>query len=219
MTFPIEAEATIRRRMLDVCQNHARQVVDIVRELALLVDATAEGKWKAAKQHYNNITKLQEEANKVKSTLLEEVASAGSLLVSREDFLRLIFRMSELADRGESFAYRLVGLSEAKLKLEKGMLMKLSKLVELVLKEISKVRETMHSLNFDPEKAVDFAKNVEDLERKVDTESRNLDMEVLNSRMSPPSMLFMRDMIDRAETMADVGLDVVDLIRLLAITA
>jgi uncharacterized protein Yka (UPF0111/DUF47 family) len=77
----------------------------------------------------------------------------------------------------------------------------------------------LHSLSFDPEKAVDFAKNVEELERKIDTESRNLDLDVLNSRMSPPNLLFVRDLVDRAETMADVGLDVVDLIRLLAVTA
>jgi uncharacterized protein Yka (UPF0111/DUF47 family) len=205
--------------MLDICQNHARQVVEIVRELALLVDSVAEGKSKAAKQHYTGIVKLQEEANKLKGTLLQEVASAGSLLVSREDFLRLIFRMGEMADRGESFAYRLMGVADGRLKVDKKMIMKLSGLMELVLKEVSKVRETLHSLSFDPEKAVDFAKNVEELERKIDTESRNLDLDVLNSRMSPPNLLFVRDLVDRAETMADVGLDVVDLIRLLAVTA
>lgn len=219
MTFPMEAEATIKRRMLDICQNHARHVVDIVRELALLVDAVGEGKSKGAKQHYNNIQKLHEEANKLKATLIEEVAAVGSLLLSREDFLRLIFRMSEVADRGESFGYRLLGVADGKLKIDKGMLGKLSGLMELVLKEISKVRETLHSLSFDPEKAVDFARNVEEVERKIDTETRNLDMEILNSKMALANMLFMRDMVDRAESMADVGLDVVDLIRLIAIAA
>jgi uncharacterized protein Yka (UPF0111/DUF47 family) len=87
-----------------------------------------------------------------------------------------------------------------------------------VLKEISKVRETLHSLSFDAEKAVETAKAVEDLERQIDAESRQLDLDLISSKMPLQNLLFLRDLVDRAEKIADIGVDVVDHIRVLALT-
>ncbi len=70
MSFSMETEANIKRRMLDLCQTHARNVVEITRQLALLVDNVAAGKPKLAKENYANITKTAEENEKNKATFL-----------------------------------------------------------------------------------------------------------------------------------------------------
>ena len=219
MSFPTDTEGNIRRRMLDLCQVHARTVVEISRQLALLVDSVAESKQKAARETYAAILKAMEENEKNKATFLVEVTSVGSLLVSREDFLRLLFRLSEIADRCESIGNRLIEVLELKWKFEAKKLRELSELMELVLKEISKVRETLHSLSFDAKKAVETAKSVEELERQVDRASRKMDLDLLSSKMPVPMLLFLRDIVDRAETIADIGVDVVDHIRVLALTS
>ena len=218
MTFPMETEANIKRRMLDLCQTHARNVVEITRQLALLVDNVAEGKAKLAKENYQNIVKSIEENEKNKATFLVEVASVGSLLISREDFLRLLFRLGEIADYCEAMGGRLISAIELKWKLDSKRLQSVSELMGLLLKEISKVRETLHSLSFDADKAMETAKVVEELERQIDVESRKLDLQLLNSKIPLPTMLFLRDVVDRAEKIADIGLDVVDHIRVLALT-
>jgi len=205
--------------MLDLCQVHARNVVEISRQLALLVDSVADGKQKTARESYSAILKAMEENEKNKSTFLVEVASAGSLLISREDFLRLLFRLSEIADRGESMGNRLIEVLELKWKFETKKLRSLSELMDLVLKEISKVRETIHSLSFDADKAIETAKTVEELERQIDRASRKMDLDLLSSKMPVPMLLFLRDIVDRAERIADIGVDVVDHIRVLALTS
>jgi uncharacterized protein Yka (UPF0111/DUF47 family) len=219
VTFPIETEANIRRRMLDLCQTHARNVVEIARQLVVLIDNIAEKKPKLARENYESILKSLEENDKNKSTFLNEVASVGSLLLSREDFLRLLFRLGEVAEYCEAMGFRLMGVVDLKWKLDAKKLEAISKLMGLVLKEISKVRETLHSLSFDAERAIETAKSVEDLERQIDSESRKLDMELLSSKMPLQTLLFFRDLVDRAERIADVGVDVVDHIRVLALTA
>lgn len=151
MTFPIENEANIRRRMLDLCQTHVRNVVEITRQLALMVDNVSDKKPKLAKENYANILKTLEENEKNKSTFLTEVASVGSLLISREDFLRLLFRLSEVAAYCEAMAYRLMGILDLKWKLDNKKMEAISHLMGSVLREISKVRETLHSLSFDGE--------------------------------------------------------------------
>lgn len=219
MTFPIETEANIRRRMLDLCQTHARNVVEITRQLVVLLDNLAERKPKLAKDNYQSILKTLEENDKNKTTFLSEVASVGSLLISREDFLRLLFRLGEVAEYCEAMAFRLMGIVDLKWKLDTKRLQSVSHLMSSVLKEISKVRETLHSLSFDAEKAIETARAVEELERQIDAESRKLDMDLISSRMSIQDLLFFRDLVERAEKIADIGVDVVDHIRVLALTA
>ncbi|HUK28342.1 MAG TPA: DUF47 family protein [Candidatus Acidoferrales bacterium] len=219
MTFPIENEANIRRRMLELCQSHARNVVEITRQVVVLMDNMAEKKQKSAKENYDSILKSLEENEKNKATFLNEVASVGSLLISREDFLRLLFRLGEVAEYCEAMAFRLMGVVDTKWKLDTERLQEVSHLMGSVLKEVSKVRETLHSLSFDPDKAIDTAKAVEELERQVDTESRKLDMELMASKIPLQNLLFFRDLVDRAEKIADICVDVVDHIRVLALTA
>lgn len=219
MTFPIETEANIRRRMLDLCQIHARNVVEITRQLVVLIDNIADKKPKLAKETYENILTTLGENEKNKTTFLNEVASVGSLLISREDFLRLLFRLGEIAEYCEAMGFRLMGVVELKWKLDAKKLETISHLMSSVLKEISKVRETLHSLSFDADKAIETARSVEELERQIDAESRKLDMELLSSKMPLQTLLFFRDLVERAERIADIGVDVVDHIRVLALTA
>jgi uncharacterized protein Yka (UPF0111/DUF47 family) len=215
----METEANIKRRMLDLCQIHARNVVEITRQLAVLVDNVTEGKPKLARENYANILKTIAENEKNKATFLVEVASVGSLLISREDFLRMLFRLGEIADYCEAIGDRLIAVTELKWKLDQKKLQGLSNLMSLVLKEISKLRETIHSLSFDPDKAMETAKSVEELERQIDAESRKLDLELLGSKLPLQTMLFLRDIAERAERIADIGVDVVDHIRVLALTS
>jgi uncharacterized protein Yka (UPF0111/DUF47 family) len=205
--------------MLDICQTHARNVVEITRQVVVLVDNMAESKPKLAKENYQNILKILEENEKNKTTFLNEVASVGSLLISREDFLRLLFRLGEVAEYCEAIGFRLMGVVDLKWKLDAKKLGAVSHLMSTVLKEISKVRETLHALSFDADKAIETARAVEDLERQIDAESRKLDMELLSSKMPLQTLLLLRDLVDRAERIADIGVDVVDHIRVLALTA
>ncbi len=205
--------------MLDLCQVHARNVVEITRQLVVLLDNLADQKPKLAKENYENILKTLEENERNKATFLNEVASVGSLLISREDFLRLLFRLGEVAEYCEAMAFRLMGVVDLKWKLDNKRIEAVSHLMSSVLKEISKVRETLHSLSFDAEKAIETARAVEDLERQIDAESRQLDMDLLSSKLPLQMLLFFRDLVDRAEKIADIGADVVDHIRVLALTA
>ena len=218
VAFPIETEANIRRRMLGICQVHARNVVEITRQVVVLMDNLCEKKVKQAKENYDGILKTLEENDKNKTTFLTEVASVGSLLISREDFLRLLFRLGEVAEYCEAMGFRLICASDLKWKVDTKRLQEISQLMGSVLKEISKVRETLHSLSFDADKAIETAKSVEDLERQVDAQSRRLDLELMATKMPLQNLLFFRDLVDRAERIADIGVDVVDHIRVLALT-
>ncbi len=181
MTFPVETEATIRRRILDICRDQTRNVVEITRELALMTDSVGDGKGKDAKD--------------------------------------LIFRVGEIADYAQGIGFRLSAVVDKSWKMDRKYMKRLSDLISLVLEEMSKIRETMMSLGFNPTKAMELSRTVEDTERKVDTAYRSFDLEVLDEKMPLRSILIMRDLSAQMENMADLGVDVVDLIRVIALTA
>jgi predicted phosphate transport protein (TIGR00153 family) len=216
MTFPREAEDSIRRRILKICQDHARIVVELNRKLVLMFESVVDGRRNEVKKNHDELFKLTEEFDEIKKMLLAEVATVGALLINREDFLRLIFKLSEMADSIEGVAFRLLNCPcEGE---QKKSLAGASKISSLVLEETSKMRETMLSLSFNPEKAMEMALAVEKIERDVDSNYRNLTEEILNSKMEVHSLLVMKDIIERLETIADLNVDTIDLIRLLAIS-
>ncbi|MEM4245766.1 MAG: hypothetical protein QW390_00550, partial [Candidatus Bathyarchaeia archaeon] len=98
-----------------------------------------------------------------------------------------------------------------------GLLSGISSFMASVLEEIIKVRETMISLGFNPEKAMELAKSVEESESKLDAENRQLDVRILQSNMPPPMTMLMRDILEHIGAISELGVNVIDLIRLIAI--
>ncbi|MEM2901638.1 MAG: DUF47 family protein [Candidatus Bathyarchaeia archaeon] len=217
VTYPLETEAAVRRRMLNMCQDHARIVVDIVRELTLLMESVSNRNGEEADKHSLEMGKLISESKQAKSKLLEEIASVGSLLISRESFLRLIFEVEKISDYAEAVAYRLMDLEKQKWKVNEKYMAELVEFMTMVLEQIIKVRETMMSLGFNPEKALELSKNVEQMEKSLDEKNRSLDMKILKSNLPIPAMLLMREILNHVEMISDIGMNVIDLIRLIAI--
>ena len=203
--------------MLNICQDHARAVVDVVRELTLMIDSIAEDKQRKSKEHYEKMLKLLETASKLKTNLLEEVASVGSLLISREGFLRLIFELERIVDYAEAVGYRLESMMEGKWKVDSKFMKNIAEFMTMILDETTKVRETMISLGFNPDRAIEASKAVEDTEKKIDAKHRSIDMDILSSKMQIQVILLLRDILERLEDIADAGVKVVDMIRVLAI--
>jgi len=217
LTFPLETEATARRRILSICQDNARNVVEIVRQLTLMIDSVV-GKKREAKGHYEDLLGMIEQSGKFKSNLLEEVASLGPFLMNREDFLRLTFRLAEISETVEGVAFRLSNILERKMLIDKRFMSGISQLAALLLEEATKMRETLMSLAFNPSKALEMASAVEEVERKIDSTYRKLDVEILTSKRSVPTLLSLKDIVERIEKTADLIIDALDQIRVLAIS-
>ena len=217
MAFPSETEATVRRRVLQIFQDYARLTVDIIRELNNMIDELSQKNMKEATNHNDNIYKLLTESKEIKLKLFEEIMSVGTLLVNREGYLRLIFELERMMDNAEASAYRLKYILDGKIKVDKSYLLDLAKLSSLVLNETIKVRDIMRALMFNPEKSLELSKIVENGEKNIDITHRELDLKILNSAKNIAAILLLRDIAERVEDISDIGVDTVDLLRMLAL--
>jgi uncharacterized protein Yka (UPF0111/DUF47 family) len=213
----LENEATAKRRILGLCQDNSRNQVEIIRKLALMIDSITDKKTNEIKDNYKEMLNMIDESAKSKLNILDQIASLGPFLMNREDFLRLTFRLSEITDNIESVAFRLISSKEKKIQIDTKYMKGISLLSSLILDESTKMRETLMSLTFNPTKALEMASVVEDIERKIDNVQRELEIDILTTKLSS-STLLLKDIIERLEKTADIIISVLDQIRVLAVS-
>ncbi|MEM2576448.1 MAG: DUF47 family protein [Candidatus Bathyarchaeia archaeon] len=216
LVLPMENEAAVKRRILNLCQDYMRLILEIIRELSLIVDCIAKNG--EVRSHYEKMQKLIEDSIKLKRGIIDEVASSGFFLTSKEAFLTLIFELSKIIDNAEAAGYRLINFIEGDWKVKLEQTEDLSKLVFMVLDEMTKLRETMLSLNFNYRKALEMVNRVEECEKEIDFARRKLDLALLSSQIPIPALLLVRDIVERIEIISDIGINIVDIIRLIAIS-
>jgi uncharacterized protein Yka (UPF0111/DUF47 family) len=213
----LENEATAKRRILGLCQDNSRNQVEIIRKLALMIDSITDKKTTEMKDIHKEMLNMIDETAKSKLNILDQIASLGPFLMNREDFLRLTFRLSEITDNIESVAFRLISSKEKKIQIDMKYMKGISLLSSLILDESTKMRETLMSLTFNPTKALEMASAVEDIERKIDNVQRELEIDILTTKVNSATLL-LKDIIERLEKTADIIISVLDQIRVLAVS-
>jgi len=219
LAFPSETEEQIRRIVLDMCQDHIRKIVESVRELTLMMDDFAnKTSLNGLEQRLLKIRQLKEEASELKRALLRELAETGMLLISREDLMRLVNQMDDIADLSEEGAFRINAMNNRKIAIEKELLNDLLNMAKNVLKAVNALRETVLSLKFSRDRTIDLAKNVEAAEYVVDEIYRNIDTKIIDMKMDISYKLFLREVSLVFENIADKAEDAIDSARILALS-
>ncbi|RLI43741.1 hypothetical protein DRO69_08965, partial [Candidatus Bathyarchaeota archaeon] len=140
MVFPVETEQRVKRRALNVCQEHLRKVVDISRKVPQMMNCFVKGDKKTAQQLFNEIKELGDSVGAARRTVVQELAEIGAILMSREDFLRFTNLTSEIADFCEGIAFRLLEIMERKWKVSQEIRKDLMSFSEAVFETVSKLR-------------------------------------------------------------------------------
>jgi predicted phosphate transport protein (TIGR00153 family) len=218
MVFPVETEERVKRKALNVSRDHLREVVDISRKISQLVAVFVNGDKILARELFADIKKAQNDVDAARRNVSRELAEIGAILMSREDFLRFTNLTSEIADYCEGIAFRLLQIMEREWKVPKEIKEDLIKLSDAVFDTISKLRETVMTLNYGTAKALEKTREVEAAERVVDEIYRQLEVDIIDSKMEFPPMFLLWTVVQHLEDAADKAKDASDAARILALT-
>jgi len=218
MVFPVETEERVKRKALDVSRDHLREVVDISRKISQLVTVFVNGDKNLAQELFADIKKAQNDVDVARRNVSRELAEIGAILMSREDFLRFTNLTSEIADYCEGIAFRLLQIMERGWKVPKEIKEDLIKLSDAVFDTISKLRETVMTLDYGTAKALEKTREVEAAERVVDGIYRQLEVNIIDSKMDLPPMFLLWNVVQHLEDAADKAKDASDAARILALT-
>jgi predicted phosphate transport protein (TIGR00153 family) len=218
MVFPVETEERVKRKALNVSRDHLREVVDISRKISQLVAVFVNGDKNLAQELFADIKKAQNDVDAARRNVSRELAEIGAILMNREDFLRFTNLTSEIADYCEGIAFRLLQIMERGWKVPKEIKEDLIKLSDAVFDTISKLRETVMTLDYGASKALEKTREVEAAERVVDDIYRQLEVDIIDSKMDLPPMFLLWNVVQHLEDAADKAKDASDAARILALT-
>lgn len=216
MVLPAETEERVRQRVLNICQEHLRKVLDLTRKVPQMIECFTKNDKEKAKQIYNEIRAGEDDVTKARRLVSRELAEIGAILLSREDFLRFTNLANEIADFSEGIAFRLLQVMEHNWNVPIDLKKDLLKLSEVVLETVIKLRETTMVLSYSPEKAMEKASEVEVAEKEVDELYRTLEIKLLNSKLEIQALLLLRDILQLLEDSADKAEDAVEAARVLS---
>jgi predicted phosphate transport protein (TIGR00153 family) len=216
LVLPAETEERVKRRALEVCQDHLRKVLDATRKVPQIIDCFIKNDKETARKLFSEIKAGEDEVNKARRLVSQELAEIGAILFSREDFLRSTNLTSEIADFSEGIAFRLVELMEHNWSVPADIKKELLKLSEAVLDTVIRLRETMMVLSYGSAKTMEKAKDVEIAERVVDEIYRELEIKLLSTKLDFPAMILLRDVLQLLEDSADKAEDAADAARILS---
>lgn len=214
--LPAETEERVKRRALNVCKEHLRKVLGVIRKIPQLFDYFATGDDVGAKRVFEEIRQGEEEVITARRFVSKELAEIGAILMSREDFLRFTNLTSEIADFSEGVAFQIVAIMEHNWKVPREIKEDLLKLSSAVLDTVLRLRETLMVLSYGSTKTNEKAKSVEIAERVVDDLYRELQIKLLSSKIDLPVLLLLRDILQLLENLADKAEDAADTARVLS---
>jgi predicted phosphate transport protein (TIGR00153 family) len=171
-----------------------------------------------AQELFDDIKKAQNGVDATRRVVSRELAEIGAILMSREDFLRFTNLTSEIADYCEGIAFRLIQIMERGWKVPKEIKENLIRLSDAVFDTISKLRETVMTLNYGTAKALEKTREVDAAERVVDDIFRQLEVDIIDSNMDLPPMLLLWTVVQHLEDAADKAKAASDAARILALT-
>jgi predicted phosphate transport protein (TIGR00153 family) len=217
LVLPAETEERVKRRALSICLDHLRKVLDVARKVPQMAEYFIKNEREKTRQLFNEIRSCEDEVDKARRLVSQELAEIGAILLSREDFLRFTNLTSEIADFSEGIAFRLVEIMEHNWNVPMDIKKDLLKFSEAVLDTVLRLRETMMVLSYGSSKAMETAKEVEVAERVADELYRELEIRLLDSKIDFPALILLRDILQLLEDSADKAEDAADAARILSL--
>jgi len=206
-----------RTKGLELAQEQITKAFDTVTWLHKAMKSFSEKKYAEAKNYIENLYKVEEEVDKLRTDVFKELSKGAALVADyREDLLHLVKRLDTLADHTKDAARCLEMLGETEIPeelCEKTVFMT-AKLVETA----QTLRSSIEKISTNPTEAIEEAKKVEDAEHDLDAEylkAKSLFVKH-GAEINCGAMVIFDDLIEFIEHAADMCADTADYIVVLS---
>jgi predicted phosphate transport protein (TIGR00153 family) len=209
-----ELELQAKRKALAVLQDESSKLVNAGRSLVMTYNTILNNDTNGVHTSIERIKGIEEEIENLRRKITMDIYEIGSLMVNREELLKTIYLMDEIAGHMSGIAFR---LSVLRADILKGIDKEVQSLLDLVLDEVFKLNEMARALSMNPMAVLEISPSVERLEKQIDDKYRALVVKVLSNLSDPKDLILLKDVLDGVEGMADKCLEVSDSMTILAL--
>jgi predicted phosphate transport protein (TIGR00153 family) len=209
-----EIEVQAKRKALAVLQDESSKLVNAARSLLNAYTMMLNEDNKGVHSSMERIKGIEEEIESLRRKITMDVYEIGSLMVNREELLRTIYLMDEIAGYMSGIAFR---LSVLRANIFNGIDKDVQSLLDLLLDEIFKLNEMARALSVNPMVVIEMSPTVQRLEKQIDEKYRALVVKGLNNFTDSRDLILLKDVLDGIEGIADKCLDASDHMIILAL--
>jgi len=209
-----------RRRKSRVLELADRQMIlatDTVVDLRKAVVAAAKNSKKEARTHITHLSKIEHEIDELRRTIFEELTKNTMPPQDREDIMHLVKRLDEMADHVKDGSRSLDMILKTKIPkiFWDPLVCMATKLVECA----SILRRSIEALGTNPPEAKKLAITIDKIEGEIDEKYQEIKELLLqhSNEMTAATVLFLRDLAEEMEHVADSCDDTADYVRILAV--
>ena len=209
-----------RKRKSEVLELADRQMtlaIDTVIDLQKTIQEGLKGDKKNAKEHIEHLSTIEHEIDELRRTIFEKLTRGNMPPKDREDIMHLVKRMDEMADHVKDASRNADLLLNSSL--PKVFWERLCSMSNHLVEGATTLRKAVEALGINTTLAMKLAMEIDKIEGKVDDEYSET-KEMFNAHVKEidvASFLFLRDMIEELEHVADACDDTADYVRILAV--
>lgn len=206
-----------KSKVLELADRQMTLAIETVADLQKTIQAALKGDRKSAKEHIAHLALIEHEIDELRRTIFEELTRGSMIPKDREDIMHLVKRLDEMADHVKD------GSRNADLLLDsdipKAFWEKLCSMSNHLVEGAATLRKAIEALGTNPVQAMKLAMEIDKIEGKVDDEYSEIKKMFLAHAkdVDAVSFLFLRDMIEELEHVADSCDDTADYVRILAV--
>ena len=201
-------------KMLDTLQDHLRYVLDSIKELRNLIENWLKGNTESIQDHIEKLQDLENQANKIKWKLLDEISEAETMM-HQQDYMRLILTIDEIVDYAEGTGHRVSMLVSWEPDETSSSFIR--DMMDALFKMISTLREAIFVLTQNTEKSQKITRDIYEIERNIDKLHRDMLKHVFSLDLDYKTLYIAANFTDHLEQMADIVENVTDAIRIIAV--
>lgn len=210
-------EVQAKRKALAVLHDEINKILNSARELSNLTASLINEENDDIKTSLERIRATQDEVENIRRKIIREVAEIGSLIGYREDVLRSVYIIDDIAGYISGIAFRLSIMNISLLK-KSNFDKDIKTLIDKLVESIFKLNEMARALSIDPVNTNELAREVQKLEREVDAKYRNMIIKTFNETEHTKELLFLKDTVEGIEGMADKCQEASDSFTILALS-
>jgi len=211
-----EGETQARRRTVVVLQDEMRRVLDASRVLLEEFNGLVKGDKNQISAAIERVRRAEEDVTTLRTALIRELSQVGTLLVNREDLLRAAFAVEDIFGYINGVAFKMSQLQKSSVR-NKKYKDSITALLGHLIDGISKLNESIRALSLNPEQSIQMATQVQQIERSIDNDYRELVATVMKTATNVKELITVKEVVEAIEDCADAMLDASDASTILAL--
>jgi len=208
------------KRIMELCEKHLEEIVETVKETERVYEAFLEKDMRGVEEAYKKVFSQEREADELKRQILEELSAGIFHPIDRDEIVRLVMVVDEIAANAKAAAGKLRYLPPRKVCRELREILR--SFASKDLEATQKLREAFDAVMKGSPSALALSHQVEEKEEEVDEfRQTKLFPKLLkwHRAIKDTGMSFILEkMLENLENVADLCEDASDILRCMAVS-